>query len=78
MRLIATRAADLEEIKLLCGVQPRKSYFKQENSLNISVIIPMWLTGLCPKAEFLRLGYWEGTEILHNADPAIVFCRKIS
>lgn len=51
MRLIATRAADLEEIELLCGVQPRKSYFKQENSLNISVIIPMWLTGLCPKAE---------------------------
>lgn len=55
MRLIAIRTADLEEIEPLCGVEPRKSYFKQENSLSISVIIPMWLTGLCPKSEFPKV-----------------------
>lgn len=36
------------------GLEGRKSYFKQENSLDISMIIPMWLTGLCPKSEVLK------------------------
>lgn len=48
MRLIA---ADLEEIQLLCGVIVKEKLFKQENSLKISVIIPMWLVGLYPKSE---------------------------